>query len=64
MAADGKIYLSSEDGDILVVAAGPEFKQLATNAMGEPLMATPALSDGVMYVRSSGTLFAIGSKGK
>jgi outer membrane protein assembly factor BamB len=61
VAADGKLYLAGEDGDILVVAAGPEFKLLATNAMGDPLMATPALSDGVMYARSStGTLFAIG----
>jgi hypothetical protein len=63
VAADGKIYLSSEDGDILVVSAGPEFRLLATNSMGEPLMATPALSDGVMYARSStGTLFAIGAR--
>jgi hypothetical protein len=63
VAADGKMYLSSEDGDILVVAAGPEFKLLAANAMGESLMATPALSDGVMYARSStGTLFAIGAR--
>jgi outer membrane protein assembly factor BamB len=63
VAADGKIYLSSEDGDILVVAAGPEFKLIAQNSMGESLMATPALSDGVMYVRSStGTLFAIGAR--
>ncbi len=63
VAADGKLYLSGEDGDILVVAAGPEFKLLAKNAMGESLMATPALSDGVMYVRSStGTLFAIGRR--
>jgi outer membrane protein assembly factor BamB len=60
VAADGKIYLSGEDGDILSVAAGAEFKHLATNPLGEPLMATPALSDGVMYVRSPGTLFAIG----
>jgi outer membrane protein assembly factor BamB len=60
VAADGKIYLSNEDGEMLVVAAGPTFKHLATNSMGEPLMATPALSDGVMYVRSSRTLFAIG----
>lgn len=59
VAADGKIYLSSEDGDILVIAAGPEFKHLATNPMGEPIMATPALSEGVMYVRSSKTLFAV-----
>ena len=64
VAADGKLYLSSEDGEILVIAAGPEFKHLATNTMGEPLMATPALSAGVMYVRSQGTLFAIGGKGK
>ncbi|MEI6667092.1 MAG: PQQ-binding-like beta-propeller repeat protein [Acidobacteriota bacterium] len=62
VAADGKIYLSGEDGDILVVAAGPEFKVLATNAMGESLMATPALSDGVMYIRGLNTLFAVSSK--
>ena len=60
VAADGKIYLSNEDGDILVVAAGPTFKHIATNSMGEPLMATPALSGGVMYVRSASSLFAIG----
>ncbi len=61
VAADGKIYLSSEDGDIIVVKAGPEFDHLGTNSMGELLMATPALSEGVMYVRSVDSLFAIGS---
>jgi outer membrane protein assembly factor BamB len=60
VAADGKIYLSNEDGDITVVTAGPEFKQIATNSMGELLMATPALSDGVMYVRTARSLFAVG----
>jgi outer membrane protein assembly factor BamB len=59
-AADGKIYLSNEDGDIIVVSAGPDFKQIAINPMGELLMATPALSGGVMYVRTARTLFAIG----
>ena len=62
VAADGKIYLSSEDGEMLVVAAGPTFRHIATNSMGEPLMATPAPSEGVMYVRSSRTLFAIGNR--
>ena len=62
VASDGKIYLANEDGEILVVAAGPEFKHLATNTMGELLMATPAISDGVMYVRSVSTLWAIGRK--
>ena len=62
VAADGKIYISNEDGEILVVAAGEKFNHVATNSMGELLMATPALSDGVMYVRSSASLFAIGRK--
>jgi len=60
VAADGKIYLSSEDGDMLVIAAGREFRQIGINHLGELLMATPALSDGVMYVRSSSSLFAVG----
>ncbi len=64
VAADGKIYLANEDGEMLVIAAGQKFSQLATNSMGELLMATPALSEGVMYVRSSTSLFAIGRKGK
>ncbi|MDQ3421179.1 MAG: PQQ-binding-like beta-propeller repeat protein [Acidobacteriota bacterium] len=62
VAADGRIYLSSEDGDIIVVAAGREFKPIAVNAMGDLVMATPALSDGVMYVRSASSLTAIGRK--
>ncbi len=60
VAADGRIYLSNEDGDITVVAAGREFRQIATNSMGELLMATPALSQGVMYVRTSSSLIAVG----
>lgn len=62
VAADGKIYLTNEDGEMLVIAAGDKFNHIATNAMGELLMATPALSAGVMYVRSSESLFAIGRK--
>jgi outer membrane protein assembly factor BamB len=59
VAADGKIYLSNEDGDMLVVRAGPTFEHIATNSIGELLMATPALSEGVMYVRGASSLFAI-----
>jgi outer membrane protein assembly factor BamB len=59
VAADGKIYLSNEDGEMLVVSAGETFKHLATNSMGETIMATPALSDGAMFVRGANTLFAI-----
>ena len=62
VAADGKIYLSNEDGDIVVIAAGREFRHIATNSMGELLMATPALSEKVMYVRTARSLVAIGHK--
>jgi outer membrane protein assembly factor BamB len=62
IAADDKIYLSNEDGEMLVLAAGPKYSHLATNSMGELLMATPALSEGVMYVRSSASVFAVGRK--
>lgn len=62
VAADGKIYLSNEDGDILVVAAGEKFAHLGTNSLGELVMATPALSEGVMYVRTAQSVFAIGRK--
>ena len=62
VAADGKIYLSNEDGEMLIIEAGATFKHIATNSIGEMLMATPALSDGVMYVRGVSTLFAIGRR--
>jgi outer membrane protein assembly factor BamB len=62
VAADGRVYLSSEDGDMFIVSAGSEFKMLGKNTMGEPLMATPALSDGVMYVRGEKHLFAVARK--
>ena len=62
VASDGKIYLSNEDGEIIVVSAGEKFAHVATNSMGELLMATPALSEGVMYVRTAQSLFAIGKK--
>jgi outer membrane protein assembly factor BamB len=62
IAADGKIYLSNEDGEILVISAGAKFMHISTNSMGEMLMATPALSERVMYVRSSSSLFAVGKK--
>ena len=51
VAADGKLYLPSEDGDVLVVKAGPRFELLGRNPMGQPLMATPAISGRLLLVR-------------
>jgi outer membrane protein assembly factor BamB len=60
VAADGRLYISNEEGLTYVLAQGPQFKQLAANDLGEQVMATPAISDGVLYVRGSKRLFAIG----
>ncbi len=60
VAADGRLYLASEDGDVFVIKTGPEFEQIATNPMGEVLMATPALSEGTLYVRGRHHVFAVG----
>ena len=62
VAADGKLYLCNEDGAIAVVAADRTFGHVATNDMGEPIMATPALSQGVLFVRTMNSVFAIGRK--
>jgi len=61
VAADGRVYLTSEDGDIFVVKSGKDFELLSTNRMGERIMATPALSDGRMFARTEHHIFAIGS---
>jgi len=59
VAADGRIYLTSEDGDIFVVRAGAEYELLATNRMGEVCLATPAISEGQMFIRTAGHLVAV-----
>jgi len=60
VAGDGKIYFTSEEGDIYVLQAGPEYKLLATNKMGEICMATPAISEGNLFFRTQGHIVAIG----
>lgn len=59
VAADGKIYCASEDGDVFVVKAGPEYQELAKNPIGEVIMATPAISDGLLIIRGSKHVYAI-----
>ncbi len=59
VASDGKIYLPSEDGDIFVVRAGPQFELLAKNEMNEPIMATPAIAGGLLLIRTDHHLWAI-----
>jgi len=62
VAADGKLYLSSEDGDVLVAKAGPAFELVGRNPMGQPLMASPAIAGGMLLLRGERDLFAIGAR--
>ena len=62
VAADGKIYLASEDGNVAVLRAGAEWDILSTTNIGESCYATPALSDGAIYLRSDEALYRFGGR--
>jgi len=62
VASDGKIFLSGEDGDIFIVKAGPVYEQITKIEMEEPIMATPAISQGLLIVRTQHHLWAIGKR--
>jgi outer membrane protein assembly factor BamB len=59
VAADGKLYLASEDGDVFVVKAGRQYELVTKNPMGQPLMATPAISDGMLIVRGEKAIYGL-----
>ena len=59
VAADGKLYFASEDGEVIVVKAGPQFERLAVNPMGEVIMASPAISEGMILVRMQHHVVAV-----
>jgi len=58
--ADGKIYVTSEDGVTSVFAAGPKFELIAENAMNEYTLSSVAVSGGQIFLRTAGHLYAIG----
>lgn len=61
--ADGKIYITNEDGVTVVVQAGPEFAVLASNDFGEYTLSSPAIADGHLYIRTESFLYAIAEQG-
>ena len=62
VAADHKLYVTSELGNVFVLRAEDKFSVIATNRLGETCMATPALSEGSLFFRTRGHLVAIGGK--
>jgi outer membrane protein assembly factor BamB len=61
VAFDGKILLTSEDGDTFIIKAGPKHEILGTNSVGEPVYASPAIADGRVFIRGEKHLYCIGS---
>jgi len=64
VAFDGKLLLTSEDGDTFVLRAGPKHEVIRTNSVGEPVYASPAISDGQIFIRGEKNLYCIGKIGK
>ena len=60
VAASGNLYASSYNGVVVVFKAGEQGEVLARNDLGERIVATPALVDGRVYVRTEGHLYAFG----
>ena len=60
IAGDGKVYFTSEEGEVYVVKAGPKFQLLSMNTMGEVCMATPAITRGMLILRAKNRVFGIG----
>ncbi|MEO7650526.1 MAG: PQQ-binding-like beta-propeller repeat protein [Bryobacteraceae bacterium] len=62
VAAGGRLYITNEDGITHVLALGREYKPLSRNELGETVMASPAISGDVLYIRGRSHLFAIGGR--
>ena len=62
VAAEGKIWIGSEEGKVSVLRAAGEWEVLQVNDLGEGCYATPALSGGVIYLRTEEALYAFASK--
>jgi outer membrane protein assembly factor BamB len=61
VAFEGKILMTSEDGDTFIVKAGPKHEIIGTNSVGEPVYASPAIADGRIYIRGEKNIYCIGS---
>jgi outer membrane protein assembly factor BamB len=59
-AYNGRIFALSEEGDTYVLQAGAEFKRLGKNSLGEMTLATPAIANGSLIVRTASKLYRIG----
>jgi outer membrane protein assembly factor BamB len=61
VAFEGKILMTSEDGDTFIVKSGPKHEVIGTNSVGEAVYASPAIADGRIFIRGEKNLYCIGS---
>jgi outer membrane protein assembly factor BamB len=64
VAADGKIYVASEDGKVTVIEAGPQWQILRVNEMDGACTATPAIVEGHLYIRTRNSLSRFAKRGR
>lgn len=63
IGANGKLYIATEDGDVVVVKMGEKFEVIGVNTLEDQVfIATPAIADGEIYLRGQNTLFCISEK--
>ncbi len=60
IASNGRLYFTSEQGDVYVVKAGEHFEILGQNSLHDIVMATPAISDNTLFFRTQNSLIAVG----
>ena len=61
--ADGKVYVAAANGRVVVLDDAPEPEVLAVNDLGSPVLGTPAVADGTLFIRTRNKLLAIGEDG-
>jgi outer membrane protein assembly factor BamB len=62
VAADGRIFMVSEDGDLYIAQAGPEYKLLKKIPLGEPSLVTPGIAPDMLILRTAGRLIAVSAR--
>jgi outer membrane protein assembly factor BamB len=64
VAADGKIFCASQQGDLIVIKAGTTFEKLGASKLDGPVNSVPAIGDKQIFVRTANSLYCIGAKGQ
>ena len=64
VAGDGKIFCASQQGDLIVVKAGPKFEKLGVSALDGAVNSVPAIGDKRLFIRTANSLYCLGAKGQ